>query len=120
MSSSKKPPTAPELHALPPETGGRFSLALIAEDSLGAQFDVVLVTRAGSWSTQARVSSSQGEVSWSTNELADAPAWLCHYAHSALRSAWRQVQEQGWPRRVTRWRDAPEREAEGGPDNVER
>jgi hypothetical protein len=119
VSSSKQPPVAPELHALPPETGGRFSLALIAEDALGAHFDVVLVTSVGSWNTQALVSSSQGEVSWSTNDLDEAPPWLRRYAHAALRSAWRQVEEQGWPRRVTRWRDAPERNAEDDPGDVE-
>ena len=55
------------------------------------------------------VSVADGEVSWqSWSGSGEPPQWLCRYLHSALRSAWRAHAEEGWPRRVTRWRDAPD------------
>jgi hypothetical protein len=99
-----------------PETGGRFEARLIAEEAAGARFAVALSTPAGIWTSEARVSLAAGEVAWGvwTGER-EPPEWLRGYLHSALRSAWRAHAEQGWPRRFTRWRQAPAERA-GGAD----
>ena len=104
MSTKSSPPST-----LRPETGGRFSLTLVDQDESEARFDVELVTATGLWRTRAQVSSSEGGVSWNESELLGSPDWLRRYAHAALRSAWRQRGEAGWPRRLTRWRDEPVR-----------
>jgi hypothetical protein len=100
-----------------PEAGGRFEAHLIAEERTNARFRVELGTPAGQWSSEARVSRATGEVEWGAwAGPADPPDWLRRYLRSALRSAWRSHAEQGWPRRLTRWRAAPDARRPGDPD----
>lgn len=92
-----------------PESGGRLEVRLGAADASGARYAVELSTAAGVWSTEASVSAADGEVGWqSWSGSGEPPEWLCRYLRSALRSAWRARAEDGWPRRVTRWREAPD------------
>jgi hypothetical protein len=113
------------LRAVQPDSGGRFQAVLISEQASGARFRVELSTSAGVWQNEASVSESAGEVEWGTwsvtahlpaAEPAEPPEWLCRYLRAALRSAWRGRAEDGWPRRLTRWRDAPDarRDESGG------
>jgi hypothetical protein len=96
-----------------PHTGGRFSLQLRDADAQRARYALTVATAGAEWASEAVVFSSDGRI-----ELApcrgegEPPPWLLHYARAALRSTWRAHAEQGWPRRITRWRDAPAR-AEG-------
>lgn len=53
----------------------------------------------------ARVEVASGAV---TIDCEAAPEWLVTLAHSLLRGAWRSRDSAPWPRRVTRWRAAPE------------
>jgi len=114
-----------------PDTGGRFEALLIAQDASGARYAVELSTNAGVWSSEASVAQASGEIEWgawltlraaasfdpSIDPPADAlaaaasaapPEWLCKYLRAGLRAAWRARSEDGWPRRLTRWRDAPD------------
>ena len=116
------------LSAVQPDSGGRFQAVLISEQASGARFRVELSTRAGVWQNEATVSESAGEVQWGAwsggvrpqvpgqEEQPEPPEWLCRYLRAALRSAWRGRAEDGWPRRLTRWRDAPDvrRDESGG------
>jgi hypothetical protein len=98
------------LSRMQPDTGGRFSLRLRAHDALRAAYDLTLTTQAAEWSTEAGVSAADGRVEcgpW--RGAGEPPAWLREYARSALRAAWHAHREQGWPRRLTRWRDVPAR-----------
>jgi hypothetical protein len=98
-----------------PETGGRFSVQLLEQSADGARFQIELATPQGAWSTQAEVSASEGAIVWSAWAGAgEPPDWLCQYTRAALRVAWRQHAEEGWPRRLTRWRDAPSPVRGGG------
>jgi hypothetical protein len=91
-----------------PETGGRFSVRLLEHDEARARFQMDLATPAGSWSTEAEVALADGAIVWGTwTGAGEPPEWLSTYARAALRLAWRQHGEEGWPRRLTRWRDAP-------------
>jgi hypothetical protein len=102
-----------------PDTGGRFSLVLRAEIADGARYDLTLTLPAAEWSTEASVAIADGAVGCGTWRGEGEPhGWLLQYARSALRSAWQAHREQGWPRRLTRWRDVPARAAarEGGDD----
>jgi hypothetical protein len=101
-----------------PDTGGRFAAVLIAEDASGARFRVELSTSAGEWSSEASVSASAGEVQWGawSGSFPEPPDWLCRYLRAALRAAWRAHPEEGWPRRLTRWRDAPDARRTRDPD----
>jgi hypothetical protein len=120
-----------------PDTGGRYSLRLLDHDSTGARFELTLATSDASWLAEARVSAVDGSVALDgVSPAADAalagrppserpandgasslappppPRWLVQYARAALRTAWHQHADQGWPRRLTRWRDVPARESE--------
>jgi hypothetical protein len=100
-----------------PDTGGRFSLRLLDQDASGAKFELSMATSAVSGSALAQVSADEGSVDiggW--DGIAEPPPWLMHYARAALRSAWQVHREQGWPRRLTRWRDAPSRAPVGRGD----
>jgi hypothetical protein len=97
-----------------PDTGGRFSLLLVDHDAHRASFELVLSTAEGSWSARAQVATADGNVDWADwSGSSEPPRWLLQYARAALRSAWHQHRELGWPRRLTRWRDVPTRLAEG-------
>jgi hypothetical protein len=92
-----------------PESGGRLEARLSTSDASGARYTVELSTAAGTWSSEVLVSLASGEVSWqSWSGPGEPPDWLCRYLRSALRSAWRSHAEDGWPRRMTRWREAPD------------
>jgi hypothetical protein len=115
----------PYAGAVQPDAGGRFEALLITHDASGARFRVELSTSAGVWSSEASVAQASGEVEWGSwvtvrasatfdppaDPSADPPAappeWLCKYLRAGLRTAWRAQSEEGWPRRLTRWRDAP-------------
>jgi len=100
------------------DSGGRFTARLLDEDAERARFALELSTAEGLWSTEAVVSSAAGEVTWQAwTGSGEPPAWLVHYARSALRSAWRAQGEEGWPRRLTRWRGAPEGRRSGEGSN---
>jgi hypothetical protein len=98
------------LWLMQPDTGGRFDLRLRAHDPAVAGYDLTLSTLGGEWSTEATVSIANGSVecgAWRGD--GEPPPWLLQYARSALRVAWQAHREQGWPRRLTRWRDVPAR-----------
>jgi hypothetical protein len=98
-----------------PDHGGRFALRLIETNSEQAHFEAALTTSEGSWETDVTVQLGDGSVAWKHRETAALPPeWLLDGARAALRTAWRQHQEQGWPRRITRWRAAPDPKRRGG------
>lgn len=106
------------LVGMQPDTGGRFTVRLLGHDERQARFQLELATADGLWSTRAAVTSDQGEVRWDAwAPEGEPPDWLCQYTRAALRTAWRQHGEHGWPRRLTRWRDKPSaRSREGSLD----
>jgi hypothetical protein len=92
-----------------PESGGRLEARLGSSDTSGARYAVELSTPAGTWASDVTVSLASGEVSWQGwSGPGEPPEWLCRYLRSALRSAWRSRAEDGWPRRMTRWRAEPD------------
>lgn len=107
------------LAAMQPDTGGRFTVRLLGHDEQQAHFQLELATADGTWSTRASVTAAQGEVRWDAwATTGEPPDWLCQYTRAALRTAWRQHGEHGWPRRLTRWRDKPSaRSREGSLDD---
>jgi len=98
------------LPPMQPDTGGRFSLELRAHDDALARYALTFATAGAEWSADAVVTLADGGVDFAA-WIGDGrpPAWLVQYARAALRSTWRSHMEQGWPRRLTRWRDAPAR-----------
>jgi hypothetical protein len=90
-----------------PEAGARFSVRLLKSDGEQAEFHVELATPRDQWSAQASIAVADGAVRWGDWQGEGAPPeWLCNYTRALLRSAWRQHATAGWPRRLTRWRDA--------------
>jgi hypothetical protein len=98
------------LARMQPDTGGRFSLSLEDRDEACARYALGVATAGQDWLARAVVAVEDGSVdigAWSGTGT--PPAWLLQYARAALRSAWHQHREVGWPRRITRWRDQPAR-----------
>lgn len=102
------------LRAMHPDTGGRFSLRLGDHDASRARYGVTLATADAEWSCEAVVGVADGRIDFGAWQgEGEPPAWLLQYARAALRTTWRAHAEQGWPRRLTRWRDAPARAEQG-------
>lgn len=98
------------LSSMQPDTGGRFSLRLCDDDATHAKYASTLATPSAEWTSEAVVSVGDGRVDFAPWQgEGEPPSWLLQYARAALRSSWRVHAEQGWPRRLTRWRDAPVR-----------
>jgi hypothetical protein len=98
------------LSPMQPDTGGRFNLRLRQQDPEQAGYELILSAQGAQWSTEVTVASADGSVvcgAWRGD--GQPPAWLLQYARSALRTAWQAHRQQGWPRRLTRWRDVPAR-----------
>ncbi|HTV22965.1 MAG TPA: hypothetical protein VMG12_29950 [Polyangiaceae bacterium] len=92
------------------DTGGRFSLQLQGHDPAQARYALTLSIPDAEWSADAAVALADGSIEFSPWQGAGAPPpWLVQYARAALRSTWHSHAELGWPRRLTRWRDAPTR-----------
>jgi hypothetical protein len=93
-----------------PDSGGRFSLRLCDDDATRARYALTLATPSAEWASEVVVSISDGRVEFAPWQgEGEPPPWLLQYARAALRSTWRAHADQGWPRRLTRWRDAPVR-----------
>lgn len=104
------------LARMQPDTGGRFSLSLEEHDAGGARYALDLAVAGQKWEARVVVAAADGNVEigdWAGSGV--PPAWLLHYARAALRTAWHQRGDGGWPRRMTRWRDQPVRG--GGPES---
>jgi len=101
-----------------PDTGGRFSLRLYADDASRARYALTLATASTEWAADAVVSIADGSIHFSAWQGdGEPPPWLVQYARAALRSSWRAHADQGWPRRLTRWRDAPVRTEHPSPED---
>jgi hypothetical protein len=93
-----------------PEHGARIVLRLMSGSAVDAAYEVVLAAPAHTWSTSASVRESDGHVELSGYSPEPAPpGWLTQAAHAVLRSAWqRRRAGNAWPRRLARWRPAPD------------
>jgi len=101
-----------------PDTGGRFSLRLCDDDATHARYALTVATSGAEWTAAAVVTIADGGIDFSAWQgEGGPPPWLVQYARAALRSTWRTHADQGWPRRLTRWRDAPSRAEPPGTAN---
>ena len=94
--------------SIPPSNGGRFTLKLGAEEEEAVIYGAELAGPDATHTSDARVERTTGKVSWA-EEAPESLLWLQKYATAALRAAHRSRESAGWPRRLTRWRNAPGR-----------
>jgi hypothetical protein len=107
MAASARPwqPT----QAMTSETGVRFELRLETAADGGACYAVELALAAVTVSGQARISPG-GDVLFDRSGAAPPPAWCVSIVRAQLRTLWRDHAARGaFPRRLTRWRPAPEK-----------
>lgn len=95
-----------------PHNGGKFDLKLGAVTPASAQYSAELQTAAGSFRSQAMVTTEgAGRVDfegWQSEGAGDPPDWLLADTRAALKAALRGSRAEGrWPRRITRWRPEP-------------
>ncbi len=89
--------------------GGKLTLRFVSEADGTACFEVELETAAGVCLGRAAVVLEGGAVSFYMTAGAP-PTWLLDAARAQFRALWRARTAQPggtWPRRVTRWREAP-------------
>jgi len=89
-----------------PRNGGRIALRLLATTSETVSYDVTLFGPREQWSGAAEVTTAAGVVSFS-GFTPDVPEWMCEWTRATLRTAWRNSKNEGWPRRIGRWRQEP-------------
>lgn len=88
-----------------PQNGGRLLLTLQQVGQASACYVVTLYEPREQWSGQAEVRFGDGQVDFTGLDAA-AP-WLCDLTRMILRTTWRNSESEGWPRRIQRWRPAP-------------
>lgn len=89
-------------------SGGRLNLELVA--GAGVSYAAELEAGAAIWRGTLRVDAG-GKVSFEPWPGAEPPAWLCQATIAIVRAEWRNRQgpdPSPWPRRITRWRKAPD------------
>jgi hypothetical protein len=93
-----------------PEHGARIVVRLAPDGALDATYEVVLASPERAWTTSATVKESDGQVELlACSTEPGPPSWLTQAAHALLRSAWqRRRAGHVWPRRLARWRPAPD------------
>lgn len=93
----------------PPRTGGRVELRLDRQDGEEAVYGARWTTPTGTWQGELFVSAA-GSVRVSV-QGEEPPPWLLEWTQQLLRTATRSARAEErviWPRRLTRWRRAPE------------
>lgn len=71
-------------------------------------YSVELHAPAGAWASRARLDPADGAVTFDGWSPPSPPGWLVEATRTQLRLLWRNHAESGaWPRRITRWRQAP-------------
>lgn len=94
-----------------PDNGGRLLVRLQSSEQAeaSAAYTVALATASSTWEATATVQDLDGRVEVGTWSAGDPPPWLVQAAHALLRSAWQRKRAgHPWPRRLARWRPAPE------------
>jgi len=88
------------------ETSGvRFELRLHDEAAGGARYDVELELPTERYQGIATIAAEAGQVAF--DWTSSPPAWCETTVRAQLRTLYRE-RASGYPRRVTRWRPAPE------------
>ena len=93
------------LSHVPPEHGGRVVLRRSDVSGERANYAIELLTPEHRYNGTARVVIADGRVELEAPD--EAPEWLLSLTKTLLRGAWRSSNVSGFPRRLTRWREAP-------------
>jgi hypothetical protein len=88
-----------------PANGGRIVLRLISSEE-PVRYEVELSTPDATHSSVASIDAA-GSVTFAEYADGAPPAWLVQVARAMLRALFRAKVQNGWPRRITRWRAAP-------------
>ena len=88
-----------------PASGGRVVLRLSSSED-PVRYEVERSTPQGTHSSVASIDVA-GSVTFAEFGGGAPPAWLVQVARAVLRALFRAHAQNGWPRRITRWRAAP-------------
>jgi hypothetical protein len=94
-----------------PKSGGRAVLDLVEQDERTVQYRAELYTPEATFRGAASIALEGGAVTFSPWTPGEPPEWLVKYAHTFLRSAWREHSRDAsvpWPDRINRWREEKE------------
>ncbi|HLV66662.1 MAG TPA: hypothetical protein VKY73_12655 [Polyangiaceae bacterium] len=98
---------APE-HGLPAH-GMKFELRLLESTGEGVRYALTVALPSGSHVGRAELAGDSGEIRFGWDESAP-PEWCITAVRAQLRTLYRQ-RASGYPRRITRWRPAPDEAA---------
>jgi hypothetical protein len=88
-----------------PTNGVRFELRLAGEPAARAVYEVELALSGAAFAGSAAIEPESGQVVFAWQ--AEPPAWCESAVRAQLRTLYRE-RATGYPRRVTRWRPAPD------------
>ncbi|MEN9577018.1 MAG: hypothetical protein RJA70_27 [Pseudomonadota bacterium] len=88
-----------------PHSGGRVTVKLTGKDEHRVTYELSCLVAEASHQGTAVVELATGVVSV---DCEAAPDWISAFAQVLLRGAWRTRESTPWPRRLTRWRAAPQ------------
>ena len=91
----------------PPKNGGRVTLKLLQLEEEQVRYQFALLTNATTNQGILAVSIPDGLVSFEQGEIEEHEVWMRDLARALVRAAWRNREQYGWPRRITRWRPDP-------------
>ncbi len=91
----------------PPKNGGRVTLKLKQLDGDRVRYEFSLLTNATTSVGALAVTVEDGLVSFESGQFREEEEWMKELARSLVRAAWRNREQYGWPRRITRWRPEP-------------
>jgi hypothetical protein len=85
-----------------------MNLRRLEGDGDSVEYGGDVVTPSETYALTVRITVADGIVTLTTNGE-DPPVWLLEMVRTTLRSAWHAHRAGvSWPRRLTRWREAPE------------
>ncbi len=107
MSDSEKPKEASWAAPSPVEHGGRVELRLAPQDDGTTRYLARWFTADEEMNGTVSIAPEGTSVSVSSPD--SLPEWLESFTTALVRTTARQAEKSGnWPRRLTRWRKAPE------------
>ncbi len=96
----------------PPKNGGRVTLKLAALEDQRVRYLFTLLTSSTQHDGALSIDVEGGQVQIEEGEPDVRDEWMMELVHSLVRGAWRNREQYGWPRRITRWRPTPRQRGE--------
>ncbi len=93
--------------------GVHFELRLLDAADDGAKYQISLLANERKWQGELELLAPTGEVRFQFADGDSPPEWCLGIARATARSIYRERANNGFPRRVNRWRPSPQVDTRG-------